>query len=306
MIKWLRRLILLAVALVLLFFFVVMPVGISYLITNSRFRFPERNAKSPEELGLRITDVAFASSDGIALSGWWQDGDPEMPTVIFVHGLNRSRQELLERAALAHERGFSILLFDLRNHGNSGNGMTTLGVHETRDVCAASEFVRQRRPGPQVLWGVSLGASTALLATGRCSGFAAVVSDSAFLSLRQTIAHHFTLLFRLPSFPVANLIVALTGWRAGIDPDEGNVEDAVRKAGPLPVLFVAGGADRRMPPDVAERLAAASTSPLSKVYVVPGAGHGEAFQHDRSGYISAVFGFLTRVVPTHSTGSVGP
>src|SRR5688572_23946259 len=185
LIRWLKRAVIAILVIVGLFLFVVLPIGGSYLITNSRFRFPERGPQRPEELGLQVDDVAFTSPDGVPLRGWWSVGMPDRPVVIFVHGLNRSRLEMLDRAAEASRRGYGVLLFDMRNHGESGSAYTTLGIHESNDVCAASNFVREREAArPQFLWGVSLGASTALLAANKCGGFDGVVSDSAFVSFR--------------------------------------------------------------------------------------------------------------------------
>jgi alpha-beta hydrolase superfamily lysophospholipase len=297
--KWIRRLLILAVVAVLLFFFVILPVGGSYLITNSRFRYPEKGPRDPEAVGLPVEQVAFKTADGLNLKGWWSAGNPGLPVIIFCHGLNRSRLELLARAGEAHKRGYGVLLFDFRNHGESDRAHTTLGILETQDVQAASEFVRMKAPQqPQFLWGVSMGAATALLAVRDYGGFAGVISDSAFPSFRETIEHHVRLLFRIPSFPVADMIVWLTGVRMHMNPDSGNVEDAVRKFGNVPVLFIAGGADRRMPPGVAKRLYEANQSPLRKLIVVPGAGHGEAFSTNREQYLEAVFSFVAAVSGT--------
>ena len=280
--KWLKRILISIVILIFLVLFVLLPIGGSFLITNSRFRFPERGPQRAEEVGLQVEAVEFMSSDGIPLKGWWSSGNDEQPAVIFSHGLNRSRLEMLERAAEASKRGFGVLLFDLRNHGESGSAYTTLGIHESRDVCAASDVVQEKAPGrPKFLWGVSLGASTALLAVKQCGGFSGVVSDSAFVSFRDTVRHHFSLYFGLPSFPIANMIIALTGWRMGMDPDDGDVEAAVQSFGNVPLLVIAGGRDRRMPPDVAQRLFDASTSPLKQLVMIPEATHGEAFRSDR-------------------------
>ena len=294
-IRWVRRLVLGVLALICIVLFVVVPVGGSFIITNSRFRFPERGPKTPEAVGLSVTPAEFTSSDGIPLRGWWSPGDASKPVIIFLHGLNRSRLELLERAAESSRRGYGVLLFDLRNHGESGRAYTTIGVHESRDVCADRKYVtEQAGPRPQVLWGVSMGASSAILAAGQCPGVAAIISDSSFLSFRETIAHHLGLFFRLPAFPIANLIVAITEWRAGFDADDGNVEAAVETID-VPILFIAGGGDRRMPPALAERLMKASRNPVKKLLVIPGAGHGEAFARDRDTYLNAVFEFLAPI-----------
>lgn len=301
--RWLRRTACAFLALIAVLLFVVLPIGGSYLVTNSRFRFPERGPKRPEEVGLTFTTAEFRSQDGIDLRGWWSPGDDSKAVILFCHGLNRSRVEMLQRAAEANHRGYGVMLFDVRNHGESGKAYTTLGIHETRDVCAAKDYVkRQAGARQQVLWGVSMGASTAILAARQCPGFAAIISDSSFLSLRETIAHHVRLYFRLPAFPIANLIVAITSWRMGFDPDEGDVEAAVGDIGRVPVLFIAGERDRRMPPALAERLLDAAQSPQKRLIVVPGAGHGEAFNSNRNDYLAAVFDFLDEV-PAPNPGS---
>jgi pimeloyl-ACP methyl ester carboxylesterase len=290
--RWAKRLAILLVCFLGFFFFVFIPVAASFLITNSHFQYRERGATDPAALGLQVTDVEFKSSDGVPLKGWWSSGDASMPVIIFVHGLNRSRLELLERGADANRRGYGVLLFDLRNHGQSGRAFTTIGVMESRDVCAASEFVKAKAESrPQFLLGVSMGASSAILAAKNCGGIQGIVSDSSFLSFRETVSHHLNLLFRLPSFPIANLIVAITGYRAGFDPADGDVEAAVRQLH-VPILFIAGSADRRMPPALAERMYRASPSPTKQILVVPGATHGEAFATDRQTYLKAIYDFF--------------
>lgn len=302
--RWLRRLAVTIAVIIGLVLFVVLPMGGSYLITNSRFQNPERGASTPEALGLPVTEVEFQAIDGVQLRGWWSPGDPSQPVIIFLHGLNRSRLELLDRAAQANRRGYGVLLFDLRKHGESGGQYTSLGIFESRDACGAREFVKEKEGNrAQFFWGVSMGASTALLAAKSCPGASGIVSDSSFLSLRETVSHHLTLIFGLPPFPIANLIVLITGLRMGFDPDDGDVEAAVREFGDTPVLFIAGGNDRRMPVALAQRLLAAAHSPAKELLIVPGAGHGDAYAVDSAGYLNSVFRFFERV--RYNPGSPG-
>jgi alpha-beta hydrolase superfamily lysophospholipase len=290
--RWLLRITIALGVAVVMILFVVFPVAASFLITNGHFRFPERGPKTPDAVGLQVMPAEFASSDGVPLKGWWVPGDPAKPVIIYSHGLNRSRLEMLERGAESSRRGYGTLLFDLRNHGESGRAYTTLGINESRDICAASEFVKTKAPGrAQVLWGVSMGASSALIAAKQCPGFAAAISDSSFLSFRETVAHHLGLYFRLPAFPIANLIVATTAFRMGLDPDAGDVEQTVKDIN-APILFIAGSIDRRMPPALAQRLLDAAKNPRKKLIVVPNAKHGEAFSTNREMYLKAVYEFL--------------
>ena len=295
--RWTKRMLIVTGILIVLLFLVVIPVAGSFLITNSHFQYRERGPQTPEAVGLEVTPVRFRSSDGIELQGWWSPGQEDKPVILFCHGLNRSHLEMLDRAAEANRHGFGILLFDFRNHGQSERAYMTLGINERRDVCAASKAVQDRAPSrPQVLWGVSLGASTAILAAKQCPNFKAIIADSSFLSFRETVAHHLTLLFRLPSFPIANLIVGLTGVRMGVNPDDGDVEQAVKSLPNVAMLFVAGGRDKRMPPALAERLRKASTNPRSEMLLVPNATHGEAYATDKELYLDTVFAFLGRAL----------
>src|SRR5215813_11937649 len=144
--KWVKRVLIGIAIAIVLFFCVLLPVAGSFLITNSRFHFPENGAHRPEDVGLSVQPVEFTSSDQIPLRGWWDPGDGKSPVIIFVHGLNRSRLELLDRAAESRKRGYGVLLFDLRNHGESGRAYTTLGINEARDVCAAAAWTRMEAP----------------------------------------------------------------------------------------------------------------------------------------------------------------
>jgi hypothetical protein len=41
----------------------------------------------------------------------------------------------------------------------------------------------------------------------------------------------------------------------------------------------------------------AASSPVKQLMVVPNAGHGDAFQKDRTGYLDAVFTFFRTAIP---------
>ena len=294
---WAKRLLVSVLAIIVLVSLVVIPVGGSFLITNSRFRFPERNPLSPEAVGLSVSEVEFNSPDGVELRAWWDPGERAQPAIVFVHGLNRSRQELMERAGEARQRGYGALLLEYRNHGESGDAYTTLGIDESQDVCAAVGFIDRVSPGREkIFWGVSLGGSTAVLGAERCPGVGAVIADSAFLSFEETVSHHVGLIFHLPAFPVATLLIFLTRMRMGFELEDGNVERAVGSLPDVPMLFIAGEDDRRMPPDRAERLYRASANPLSDLLVVEGAGHGRAFSQDPTLYLDTAFSFLSDAI----------
>ena len=141
-----------------------------------------------------------------------------------VHGLNRSRIEMVRRAPFVHQAGWNALLVDLRHHGASGGETTTFGVKEKEDVEAAVRLARERSPGPVVVWGVSLGAASVVFAAAGDPEVRGVICDSSFRSLDDTVRHHLQLFrgFRwwlriVPNWPVADLAIFWMGQRGGFD-----------------------------------------------------------------------------------------
>ena len=148
-------------------------------------------------------------------------------------------------------------------------------------------------------FGVSMGAAASLLAAAERKDVRAVIADSSFHSIEDTVTHHVKLFFRLPKFPLGYELLFHLSRRGGFRTEDFDVEKAVRALGERPVLFVAGGRDVRMPPATQRRLYAASASPLSRFVLIDGAEHGAGFHVDPDTYRREVLSFLEAAfVPT--------
>jgi fermentation-respiration switch protein FrsA (DUF1100 family) len=299
--RWKRRLkrvILSLIIISILIVYGVIPLWFSSVITNAKTRSIDRQqTETPADYKAEFIDVEFQTSDGIKISGWLMPSRGKRATIIYSHGLFRSRRELLERAADLWQLGYGALLYDARNHGNSGQARVSFGYNERLDAEAAVRFLREelRIEDRIVLFGISMGAAAALLAAAETPAVAAIISDSSFLSFKDTTDHHVRLFLRLPAFPLSNELRYLIEWRAGFDGSRLDALDAVRRIADRPALFIAAAHDKRMPPGLAQRLYDASTSAKRGLLVVDGPGsdvHGHAYQADRKLYINTVAQFL--------------
>jgi len=295
-----RNVILILAALVAGFLFLFVPWFFSNLGTRGRFHYPDTNdGKTPISYGMNFKWVEFHSSEGILLKGWYVPASGEAHgTIVYCHGLNRTRIEMLPMAVFGHQLGYDGLLFDFRHQGTSGGELTTLGYKERFDVIAAVRYALSQQPAarPVILWGVSMGAAAALLAAAESPDVAAVISDSSFLSLSDTVKHHWKLFFHLPSFPIANEVIYLLAWRGGFRPSDFDLVNAVTRIGDRPILFVALENDRRMPPSIARDLYLHALCPHKALIVLPGQRHGEGFNLDREKYEAALKQFLSSVL----------
>jgi pimeloyl-ACP methyl ester carboxylesterase len=323
--KWLPRLLLGLLLGLLGFVFGFLPYFLAGVFTIRTFQMKdaENQGLTPASLGLPSEDVTFKARDGIPLSGWWVPAPGAKGTVVLVHGLNRSRLEMVKKAPFLNRLGWNALLFDLRRHGESGGTVRSLGYHERNDVLGAADFAHSRFPGPVVAWGISFGGAAATLAAAEDAQIAGLVCDSSFRSPRDTARHHLALfrrmaadelrrpkngeppsslsrrlLFRslllVPPWPTSDLAVFWMGWRAGFDPDALDVVKAASKLGSRPALFVAGTHDERMPPEIASDLAKAA-GPSAKTLVITSEGHGHAYRDGTAAYEAAVTSLLESV-----------
>lgn len=318
-VKWV---IIVVVAAFIIFFYGVVPWFFTNIVTTNNFRFRDRNAgKTPLSMGMNFEDVAFKSRDGITLQGWYipasaPGGREAQGVIVYCHGFHRTRVEMLPMAQFGHALGYDGLLFDFRNHGKSGGKTTSLGYWERWDVEAAAKeaLTAQHAPRPVIVWGVSMGAAAALMAAGEDPSIDAVISDSTFLSFDDVIKHHYVLIRHLirrrwwwfpplPSFPLTNEVIAWSAWRAHFNPSDFDLEKAVQRINPRPILFVAVKNDARMPPSIAEKLYSLATSPERQIIVVPGSRHGEGFNESRPQYEQAVTKFLGEI---HAASSPAP
>ena len=246
---------------------------------------------TPGDLGLDYEVVRFTTDDGVTLSGWLVPAARETRTaVIVLHGFSGHRlPELAAFVPWLRER-HHVLQFDFRGHGESDPGHITLGWHERRDVAAAVRFVEGRGLGPIALFGISMGASTAIVSAPDLP-VAAVVADAPFAEIHHPVANR----MREAGYPLsgagARAIVAGAALRTRTRLR--NPIDVVERIAPRPLLVISPGEDRLIDRSQSERLFGRAGHP-KELYRVDGAGHAEAYATDPEAYRSRVLGFLER------------
>ncbi|MCI0696245.1 alpha/beta hydrolase [candidate division KSB1 bacterium] len=282
----------------ILFILVIVPFGFSYMLTHANSR-PSDRAINANVLHAEVAfrEVEFKAKDGVLLSGWYLPHENAPAAVVYCHGLFRSRLEMLDRAEKFWQAGYAGLLLDFRRHGKSGGELTSMGFLERLDIIGAVHFLVDslQLKCPIVVHGVSMGAAAALLAAAEDSAITGLIVDSSFLSFDDTIVHHAKTWLGLPKFPIVDELILFTKWRAGFSSEDFDLRRAVQKIGDRPILFIAGGADTRMPPEIAQALYDASPSTHKSIKVIENASHGRAFDNDQKTYTELVLNFLQTV-----------
>jgi uncharacterized protein len=121
--------------------------------------------KNPVDYGLAYENIEFKASDGVTIKGWLIPGLLKKLVILtHVGGLTKygstvsyknltklynKEIEFIKTAEHLHKEGYWVLMFDFRNHGESGpdpdKGIAGVGLKEYRDVLAALEYVKGRK-----------------------------------------------------------------------------------------------------------------------------------------------------------------
>lgn len=246
---------------------------------------------TPFEIGQPAEDMTFTSDDGVPLAGWWWDDPGASISVICCHGHRGDKSDLLGIGPGLARAGLNVLLFDFRGSGDSGDGPQSLAHHEQRDLRAAVDWVRARRPDTRLaVVAFSMGAATAILEAAGDDRVEALVLDSPFATMSDVVAANYRR-YRLPSqiLPVADLANRI---RYGYTFAQVRPLDAIARLAPRPVLLMHGTADRVIPHDHATQLAQAAAPGTVELVTFEGADHCGGYFQDRPGYIARVVEFL--------------
>ena len=235
------------------------------------------------------------SHDGLTLSGRYFEYAPGAPMEIMFHGYRGSAdRDLCVGMDRAFALGHSCLIVDQRTTGGSGGRVITFGIREHRDCLAWVDFA-VKHFGPDVkiiLTGISMGATTVLLAAGEelPDKVVGVLADCGFTSSRAII-YKVSRQLHLPArimYPLIRLGAWLFG---GFDLEEKSAIDAMKRV-KVPVMFAHGEQDTLVPCSMSWENYEACTAPKG-IYTVADAGHGLCYLTAGEDYIRALREFWT-------------
>ncbi len=226
----------------------------------SDFYFPDRlNYDSPHRLGMAYEEVAFPSTDGTMLWGWFIPArHAESPrqakgTVIHMHGNAQNLTAHWQFAEWVPDRGFNLFVFDYRGFGRSEGNPAPKGLFE--DAVAAIDYVRNRTDMDSrrlFVFGQSLGGMLAIAsAAASPQGICAVLAEAP--------AHSYSAWMndRLPG--------------AGDRLDDTDTAGAwITRLSPIPLLLLHGTHDRVVPYSHSTRLLAEAKEPKNLVTIERG------------------------------------
>ena len=189
-------------------------------------------------------------------------------TVVYLHGVADNRVSAAGVIDRFQRRGFEVIAYDSRAHGESSGTACTYGVLEKRDLRRVLDRVE---PGPVVLIGASLGGAVALQTAADDPRVTVVVAAETFSDLRTVVRERAPFFFTDGAIAQAFELAERNGH---FDVDEASPAAAAAHI-TQPVMLIHGAGDVATPPAHSERVFAALRGP-KRLVLVPGAAHNRS------------------------------
>lgn len=224
---------------------------------------------------------------------------PAKGVVVLLHGYLQDKRFLTPWAIRLAQDGYRCVVLDLRGHGDSTGAHISFGAHESADVSSVLDDLGRRgwdvsRVG---LFGVSYGASVALLTAGRDPRVQAVVAFEPFASAETAVPELMRAAFAAQARGISDRQFAAAHRKeaelGGFSWSDADVFAALARTR-APVLFLHGERDTWLSPDHSRQLAARAPAG-SVLRLVPRDNHVTLplqiapFEREVIGWFDAVF-----------------
>ena len=246
-------------------------------------------------------EVSITSFDGLKLVGTYYQWSPGAVTELMFHGYRgNAERDLCGGVHRAFSLGHNVLIVDQRTSRRSQGNTISFGINEHRDCLAWIDFAIDflGKDAKLILTGISMGASTVLMAAGRelPENVVGVLADCGYHSAKAII-QKCAKQMKLPPklvYPFIKLGARLFGH---FDLEEYSPIEAMKTI-KVPVIFFHGDTDTFVPCQMSWENYNACVSP-KRMVVIPGAGHGLAYIMDPDRYLQEMAEFFTENgVPT--------
>ena len=241
------------------------------------------------------------SFDGLDLRCYlYEANEPTDKWIILVHGYGNSAAMMVRMfdAQMMRDRGYNILLPDLRAHGSSGGKFVSMGYYDRMTVKGWINWIIEKNPNASIaLMGVSMGAATVMLTSGESdlpANVKCVVEDCGFTNAYVQFSEVMKST-GIPAKPLIDIVSAFAKLRAGYSfKTDASPIDAVKRT-KLPMLFLHGEKDDFVPTWMVHPLYEACNTEKD-ILVIPDAIHARSNKYHPEIYWPKVWGFIEKYI----------
>ncbi len=233
------------------------------------------------------------ANDGTRLVADYIPHEDSHRYAICVHGYEGERSEMRKYGAAFASWGLNVLLPDNRAHGESGGRWIGMGVLESKDLKKWVGEIVKRDPSAAIfLFGVSLGGSTVMMASGLDlpDNVRFCVEDCGYTSPWEEFSYKLKS-YHVPPYPLLHLTSWFSKVFAGYSFREYSAPEALSRNS-RPFIFIHGKTDTFVPYRMLKENVDAMTKGRKTVLEIEGAGHALSVTKGRKEYFAAIKAYV--------------
>jgi len=202
---------------------------------------------------LTAKELILTTSDDYDIAAYEVDTKNPKAVVIFISGIhNPPVTSFFGHAKLLKEKGYASILYDMRAHGDSEGDTICLGYKEVLDTKAVVDYItsnEQYTDIPIVVFGVSMGAATAINSIGEIAEIDGLISLSAYSSWDDAFYDNMLTMGAPKGYAwIQRPFVKLyTNFKYGFDTANITPEKEITKLGDRPALLMHSLSDSQVP-----------------------------------------------------------
>ncbi|OQY07859.1 MAG: alpha/beta hydrolase, partial [Fusobacteriia bacterium 4572_132] len=222
---------------------------------------------------IKIKSIGGYTLDAIFISG----KENEKRTIIISHGVTMSKYSSIKYMNIFLKKGWNVLIYDHRSHGETKGKYVTYGYNEKFDLQNVVKWVKNRI-GEDIILGIhgeSMGSAIAIQYAGMEDGADFYIFDCSYSDFKEQLTYRLKEEHHLPKYPLIPLVDMFLKIRAGFWLKEIRPLDYVVKIR-KPAMFIHAKKDDYILSKMSQELYNAKKGP-KRLYLAENGVHAEAY-----------------------------
>lgn len=238
-------------------------------------------------------EIILKSTYGYNIRGLFIPNSNSKKCIIICHGITANLNYSVKYIKPFYSRGYSVFIYDHRNHGLSGGNYTSMGYYEKYDLKTCVDFIFNKLGADTTLGvlGESMGAGTVLQYCAIDNRASFCIEDCGYSDVFDLFKYRLKEDYKInfpPLMYMANLMMKIKyGWTFKAASPIKYIKDIE-----IPILFIHGDKDDYVPTYMVYDLYNAKSKGFKDIYVAKNAKHAEAFLIDPVKYDEIIDNFL--------------
>lgn len=245
---------------------------------------------------LKKEEITLKSDYGYDIKGIFIPNSNLNKCIILCHGITVNINYSVKYIKPFYNRGFSIFMYDHRNHGLSGGDYTSMGYFEKFDLKTCANYIFNKL-GDDISLGVlgeSMGAATVLQYCSIDKRIDFCIEDCGYSDVFDLFRHRLKEDYKINFIPLLYIADILMKFKYSWNFKSASPITFIKDID-IPILFIHGDKDDYVPTYMVYDLFNSKTTGIRDIYIAKDAKHADALISNPNKYDAVIGSFLDKI-----------